>query len=320
MGIKISDIWNQKNSDSYGNKPPQQMLLIAKGDQLHVFMLIMIFVFSLLFTGVNLIFDSPKEAIITFVPAPVVVLFYFFLFKKNKTILSKIFAVILIMIMLSILSLISSPQTGILAFFIPVIAGALITLQGNEFKYALYLTLFSFCLLIFLLSTNYNIGLKLEMSESKLTAERIQNFIGAAFATVFEVVFLIIVSNKLESNLLSTTNLLEEKNTELSKLLESNAQKRKLISEQLEQIRKADIELQKLSLIATQTKNGVIITDAFGRIEWVNHAFEEITGWHLQEIIGKRPKDFLNRNDNSDQASILLSEKLKNKEFVQVTI
>jgi hypothetical protein len=255
MGIKISDIWNQKNYDSYESKPPQQILLKAKGDQLHVFMLIMVFVFSLLFTGANLIFDSPKEAIVTFVPAPVIVLFYFFLFKKNKTILSKIFAVILIMIMLSVLSLISGPQTGILAFFIPVIAGALITLQGNEFKYALYLTLFSFCLLIFLLSTNYNIGLRLEMSESKLIAERIQNFTGAAFATVFEVVFLIIVSNKLQSNLLSTTNLLEEKNTELSKLLESNSQKTKLISEQLEQIRKADIELQKLSLIATQTKN-----------------------------------------------------------------
>ena len=215
MGIKISDIWNQKNSDSYENKPPQQMLLKAKGDQLHVFMLIMVFIFSLLFTIANLIFDSPKEAIITLVPAPVIVLFYFFLFKKNKTILSKIFAVILIMIMLSVLSLISGPQTGILAFFIPVIAGALITLQGNEFKYALYLTLFSFCLLIFLLSTNYNFGLRLEMSESKLTAERIQNFIGAAFATVFEVGFLIIVSNKLQSNLLTTTNLLEEKNTEL---------------------------------------------------------------------------------------------------------
>ena len=320
MGIKISDIWNQKNSDSYENKPPQQMLLKAKGDQLHVFMLIMVFIFSLLFTIANLIFDSPKEAIITLVPAPVIVLFYFFLFKKNKTILSKIFAVILIMIMLSVLSLINGPQTGILAFFIPVIAGALITLQGNEFKYALYLTLFSFCLLIFLLSTNYNFGLRLEMSESKLTAERIQNFIGAAFATVFEVGFLIIVSNKLQSNLLTTTNLLEEKNTELSKQLELNSQKRKLISEQLEQIRKADIELQKLSLIATQTKNGVIITDACGQIEWVNHAFEEITGWHLQEIIGKRPKDFLIRNDNSDQASILISEKLKNKEFVQAFI
>jgi two-component system sensor histidine kinase UhpB len=57
-----------------------------------------------------------------------------------------------------------------------------------------------------------------------------------------------------------------------------------------------------------------------GQIEWVNHAFEEITGWHLQEIIGKRPKDFLIRNDSSDQVSILISEKLKNKEFVQAII
>ena len=320
MGKQFSNIWNQNGADTFGNKPPQQILLKAKGDQLHVFMLIMTFIFSLLFTIVNLISESPKEAIVTFVPAPVIVLFYLFLFKKNKTVLSKIAAVILILIMLSVLSLISGPQTGILAFFIPVVVGALITLQGNEFKYALYLTLFSFCILIFLLSTDYNIGLRLDLSESKLTAERIQNFLGSAFATVFEVVFLLIVSNKLQSNLLATTNLLEEKNTELSKLLESNSQKRKLISEQLEQIRKTDIELQKLSLIATQTKNGVIITDAMGLIEWVNHAFEEITGWQLQEVIGKRPKDFLVRNDNTDHASIIISEKLKNKEFVEAII
>ena len=40
----------------------------------------------------------------------------------------------------------------------------------------------------------------------------------------------------------------------------------------------------------------------------------------MQEIIGKRPKDFLIRNNISDQASILVSEKLKNKEFVQAII
>jgi hypothetical protein len=168
-------------------------------------------------------------------------LFYFFLFKKNKTVLSKIAAVILIILMLSILSLIGGPKTGILAFFIPVIVGALITLQGKEFKYALYLTFFSFFILLFLLYTDFNIGIKLEISESKLVTERIQNYIGSSFATAFEVGYLIIVTNKLQSNLLATTQLLEDKNEELSTLLASNSQKTIQISDQLEQIRKTEM-------------------------------------------------------------------------------
>jgi PAS domain S-box-containing protein len=320
MGIKFNNLWNQTDFDLYGNKPPQQILLKEKGDQLHVLMLIMVFIFSILFTIANLLSKSPVEAILTFVPAPVIVLFYFFLFKKNKTVLSKIAAVILIILMLSILSLIGGPKTGILSFFIPVIVGALITLQGKEFKYALYLTFFSFFILLFLLYTDFNIGIKLEISESKLVTERIQNYIGSSFATAFEVGYLIIVTNKLQSNLLATTQLLEDKNEELSTLLASNSQKTIQISDQLEQIRKTEMELQKLSLIATQTKNGVIITDAMGRIEWVNHAFEEITGWQLAEIIGKRPKDFLLRDIGADKTSDMISQKLKNKEFVHAII
>ncbi|MBS4065098.1 MAG: PAS domain S-box protein [Chitinophagaceae bacterium] len=52
-------------------------------------------------------------------------------------------------------------------------------------------------------------------------------------------------------------------------------------------------ELNKLSMIARETKNGVIITDKNENIEWVNHAFEQISGYTLDTIKGKRPGDFL---------------------------
>lgn len=50
--------------------------------------------------------------------------------------------------------------------------------------------------------------------------------------------------------------------------------------------------LHMLSLIVQHTKNSVVITDAQQRIIWVNKAFEDITEYTLEEVVGKRPFDF----------------------------
>lgn len=48
-------------------------------------------------------------------------------------------------------------------------------------------------------------------------------------------------------------------------------------------------EVEKLSLVASSTDNGVVITDAAGIIEWVNESFTQITGYTLSEVAGKKP-------------------------------
>lgn len=100
----------------------------------------------------------------------------------------------------------------------------------------------------------------------------------------------------------------------------ANRQKRKQIDQQILKIQASDRELRKLSLIATKTKNGVIITDHQGRIEWVNDSFLETSGYKLEEIIGKKPKDFLQRDGVSEEERKLLSEALRDKKNVEVTI
>ncbi len=54
----------------------------------------------------------------------------------------------------------------------------------------------------------------------------------------------------------------------------------------------AEAELQKLSLIVRETRNIVILTDAEGNITWVNKAFEDITGYTMEEVLGKNPRIF----------------------------
>lgn len=43
-------------------------------------------------------------------------------------------------------------------------------------------------------------------------------------------------------------------------------------------------ELEKLSMVAQQTDNAVIIMDGMGRLEWINKAFERLYGYNLEEI------------------------------------
>lgn len=57
--------------------------------------------------------------------------------------------------------------------------------------------------------------------------------------------------------------------------------------------RKAEEELRRLSMIAKETVNAVIITDPRGQIEWVNEAFTKISGYSREEVLGRRPGDFL---------------------------
>lgn len=59
------------------------------------------------------------------------------------------------------------------------------------------------------------------------------------------------------------------------------------------QRKKAEEELKKLSLIARQTSNAVVITDDEGKIIWINEAFTKITEFEFYEIISKTPGSFL---------------------------
>lgn len=63
------------------------------------------------------------------------------------------------------------------------------------------------------------------------------------------------------------------------------------------------IRFQQLSLVANGTDNSVIITDADRRIEYVNRGFERMTGFNLDEVIGKNPGKIL-QGQHTDPATI----------------
>lgn len=76
--------------------------------------------------------------------------------------------------------------------------------------------------------------------------------------------------------------------------------------------KKAEEELKKLSFIARETNNAVVITDAAGMIQWVNEAFTRITGYGLNEVMGKAPGDFLQGPETSPVAIRYMRIKITN--------
>jgi PAS domain S-box-containing protein len=68
-----------------------------------------------------------------------------------------------------------------------------------------------------------------------------------------------------------------------------------LIAESLWQIilrRRSQAKLQKFSLAIEQSPSSVVITDLDGNIEYVNPRLTEVTGYRMEDVIGKTPRIF----------------------------
>jgi PAS domain S-box-containing protein len=79
------------------------------------------------------------------------------------------------------------------------------------------------------------------------------------------------------------------------------------------EIKEHEQELEKLSRIARETQNVVIITDENDIITWVNKAFERVTGYTLDEAIGKNPGNLLQGPETDSKTVAQLSKKIDSK-------
>ncbi|MEO8887381.1 MAG: PAS domain S-box protein [Mucilaginibacter sp.] len=78
------------------------------------------------------------------------------------------------------------------------------------------------------------------------------------------------------------------------------------------QRKNAEEELKLLSLVASNTTSGVVINNNKGEIEWVNHAFEDITGYTLDDTKSKHLGDIL-QGELTDTAIIEKGRELSEK-------
>lgn len=79
-------------------------------------------------------------------------------------------------------------------------------------------------------------------------------------------------------------------------------------------------EMDKLSRIAAQTDNAVILTDTQGRVEWVNNAFTKISGYSLDEVAGKVPGQVLQGELSDSETVERIRQSLKQQQPFQETL
>ena len=78
---------------------------------------------------------------------------------------------------------------------------------------------------------------------------------------------------------------------------------------ELELVRRRE-EAKRLSLVAENTNNAVILADADGNVEWVNAAFTRITGYSFKEVIGKKSGELLQGKGTNPEAAARMSSAL----------
>jgi PAS domain S-box-containing protein len=96
--------------------------------------------------------------------------------------------------------------------------------------------------------------------------------------------------------------LTEKLSEQRTGLLDANAELSRqfgLLWDEFVNLQQQEDEVFKIALFANNTDNAVVMTDAQGRVEWVNEAFTQITGYALEEMLGKTPGSIL-QGEKSD--------------------
>lgn len=78
-----------------------------------------------------------------------------------------------------------------------------------------------------------------------------------------------------------------------------------LVDERTRELNDKNQELEKLSLVASETDNSVLIFGPEGNIEWVNDGFTKLTGFTMDEIIQSRGSGITDFTFNHDALQIL---------------
>jgi PAS domain S-box-containing protein len=99
------------------------------------------------------------------------------------------------------------------------------------------------------------------------------------------------------------------------RLKAANIRLEQTVRKRTEEIRKQKNELEKLSIVASETDNAVFIMDARGNIEWVNDGFTRLYGYTQDELLHIKGRNIVNASANIYIKEVLNSV-IQNKESI----
>ena len=86
------------------------------------------------------------------------------------------------------------------------------------------------------------------------------------------------------------------------------------ITVQRNELREANKELHKLSIVASKADNAIIITNSDGIAEWVNEGFVRLTEFSFDDIVGRNPHQLLTGKKSNQDTIAALYQAITNHE------
>jgi signal transduction histidine kinase len=190
-------------------------ILETKANQLHEILIYTVWGYSLIFSAINLLNNHLLLALITFLTFPLEIITYV-LYKSGYILVSKIWNLAQLNVVITMLAINTTQGGAITVFFIPIIVGTLITLQGKEKIYGYLMSAATIVLMIILLVLDVGIR-DPEFNLENIRIERFMNLTSAAIATILEVVFILRLSDKFQDKLVERSVEVNKKNYDLIK-------------------------------------------------------------------------------------------------------
>ncbi|MCF8381970.1 MAG: PAS domain S-box protein [Bacteroidales bacterium] len=114
---------------------------------------------------------------------------------------------------------------------------------------------------------------------------------------------------EVEKQLKETSDALQETNVLLEERQEEIFQQSEELKAQTENLQNANLELEKLSIVASKTDSSIIILDDDGNFEYVNDGFINRYGMNLEEFVQARGGNL--RQNSSSKEIVQIFEKIK---------
>lgn len=128
--------------------------------------------------------------------------------------------------------------------------------------------------------------------------------------TIIAVISIVLYIQRRERKLIKEKQVLEEKvkertaelyqaNEEITAQRDDIMDKNEILQQQKEEITQQAAELEKLSIVASETDNAVMIMDGKGNFEWINEGFTKMYGFTLEELKNQLGSNILDNTGNT---------------------
>ncbi len=88
----------------------------------------------------------------------------------------------------------------------------------------------------------------------------------------------------------------------------------------IDTLKRTHEENSRLAGIITRVNNMIVVTDQNGRVTWVNRAFENIIGYTLEDIEGKKPREFFNGPETNLKAVEEIKQRKRKRETFAIDL